>query len=248
MGAVIYGLRYALVALYTLIWGLPATLIGPFDRRGRIVCWIARGWIRWIFASCGVRVVAEGVENIDPRQSYVFMTNHQSVADVGAIVLTLPVDFNFVAKKELGWIPFFGWALASSVGVMIDRSNHARSVASLKRAAEKIRAGANVIIFPEGTRSPTGALQEFKSGGFHLAIQAGVPICPATVSGSRRIARKGSLRVERGALKIVYGKPIATEGLGAEDCQQLKARVRQAIQAGFDPAYQDPPGEDSRAA
>lgn len=244
----IYVLRYALIALYTLIWGLPATLIGPFDRRGRIVCWIARRWVRWIFATCGIRVEVEGVENIDPHKSYVFMSNHQSVADIGAIVSTLPADFNFVAKKELGWVPFFGWALASSVGVMVDRSNHARSLASLQRAAEKIRAGTNVIIFPEGTRSRSGALQEFKSGGFHLAIQAGVPVYPATVSGSRRIAPKGSLRVESGTVKIVYGKPIATEAMSVEDRGQLKAQVRRAIEAGFDPAFQNPPTEDPRAA
>jgi 1-acyl-sn-glycerol-3-phosphate acyltransferase len=170
---VIYVVRYLLIALYTVIWGLPATLIAPFDRGGRIICWIGRQWCSWIFATCGIRVVVEGLENVDPRQPYVFMNNHQSVADVGALVTTIPVDFGFIAKRELAWIPFFGWALALSVGIMIDRGNNERAVASLVKASDKVRAGTNVIIFPEGTRSPTGELRAFKSGGFHLAILAG---------------------------------------------------------------------------
>lgn len=238
----IYLIRYCLIALYTVIWGTPATLIGPFDRRGRIICWIGRQWVRWIFWTCGIRVDVEGLENIDASQAYVIMTNHQSVADIGAILLTLPMDFRFVAKKELGRIPFFGWALALSVGVMIDRGDNARSVASLKRAAEKIRGGANVIIFPEGTRSPTGVLGPFKSGGFHLALQAGVPVLPATVSGSHFITPKGSLRVESGVVKITYRKPIPTQGLGPEQRDILKEEVRAAIVAGYDPSLQWPTG------
>jgi len=102
-----------------------------------------------------------------------------------------------------------------------------------------VRRGANVILFPEGSRSPTGELRPFKSGGFHLAIQAGVPVVPATVSGSRRITPKHSLRVESGTVKIVYGKPIPTAGLDIEDREELKRKVREAILAGYDPAFQE---------
>lgn len=235
----IYAVRYALVVLYTIVWGVPATLIGPFDRGGRRVCWIGRNWVAWILASCGIRVESEGLENVDLRGPQIFMCNHQSVVDIAAIVRTVPVStFHFVAKKELGWIPLFGWALASSVGIMVDRGNRARAVASLRRGADRIRDGANVIIFPEGTRSPSGELAPFKSGGFHLAIQAGVPIVPVTVSGSHRITPKRSLRIESGTVKIVYGKPIDTRRFGVEDREALKQRVRDAIEAGYDPSYQ----------
>ncbi len=237
----IYVVRYALIALYTVLWGVPATLLGPFDRHGRMICFIARHWIGWIFWTCGIRVECEGLENLDPEQPYVLMGNHQSVVDIGALVLTLPRDFRFVAKRELAWIPFVGWALALSVGIMVDRGNRQRSVSSLRRAAERIRGGETVIIYPEGTRSPTGELRAFKSGGFHLAIQAQVPVLPVTVSGSKRITPKRSLRVERGTVKIVYGKPIPTRGLGTEDRQALKDEVRAAITAGFDPDFQDVP-------
>jgi 1-acyl-sn-glycerol-3-phosphate acyltransferase len=235
---VVYVLRYALIVIYTILWGVPASLIGPFDKSGRVICWIGRNWIRWILRTCGVRVVAEGLENVSLDRAQVLMNNHQSVFDVGALVATLPVDFRFVAKKELGYIPLFGWALASSVGIMIDRASNTKSVASLRAAAQRIREGANVIIFPEGTRSPSGVLQPFKSGGFHLAIQAQVPIVPVTISGSQAITPKGSLRVESGVVKIVYGKPIPTEGLGPDDRNDLKACVREAILSGFDPDLQ----------
>jgi 1-acyl-sn-glycerol-3-phosphate acyltransferase len=237
---VIYVVRYLLIALYTVIWAIPACLVGPFDRNGRLVCWIGRQWISWIFASCGIRVEVEGLENAELRRPQIFMANHQSAVDIGALVKTLPVDCHFVAKRELAWIPFFGWALALSVGILVDRGNRARAVESLKRGAEKVRRGTNVIIFPEGTRSATGELTAFKSGGFHLAIQAQVPIVPVTVSGSQRITPKRSLRVESGTVKVVYGKPILTEGLGVADREALKARVRSAILEGYDRRYQDP--------
>lgn len=235
----IYVFRYLLILVYTVLWGTLASAAAFFDRGGRFTCWVARNWIRWVVVSCGVRIECEGLENFDPGRPFVLMTNHQSVFDIAAIVLTLPTNFHFVSKKELAWIPFFGWALAwSGVGIMVDRSNRSRSVASLRAAAERIRGGANVIIFPEGTRSPTGELQAFKSGGFHLAIQAQVPVVPATVSGTLAITPRKSLRVESGRIKIRYGKPIPTEGLVEKDREALKVHVREAIQAGFDPELQ----------
>jgi 1-acyl-sn-glycerol-3-phosphate acyltransferase len=238
MISVVYVLRYLLVVVYTILWGVPATLIGPFDRSGHVICWIGRQWVSWILASCGIRVIAEGLENVDRHGPQIFMGNHQSVVDIAAIIHTVPVDFRFVAKKELGWIPLFGWALASSVGIMVDRGHRARAVASLQRGAQRVREGSNVIIFPEGTRSRDGRLGPFKSGGFHLALQAQVPIVPVTVSGSRPITPKHSLRIESGTVKIVYGKPLPTRGLGVDDREELKRRVREAIEAGYDPVFQ----------
>ena len=231
----IYLLRYGLLLVYTVFWGVIGLAIGLVERSGRGVLWVAKSWVGWIFASCGIRVEVEGlVENIDPAQPYVIMTNHQSVIDIGALIMTLPVEWGFVAKRELTWIPFFGWVLAIGGHVIIDRSNRERSVKSLRCAAERVRAGTNVIIFPEGPRSPSGTLASFKSGGFHLAIQARSPVLPATVSGSHRITPNHSLRLESGVVKIAYGKPIPTEGMGTEGREALKGAVRDAIEAGFD--------------
>jgi 1-acyl-sn-glycerol-3-phosphate acyltransferase len=234
----IHAIRYVLCAVYTVFWSVLALGMTFLDRSGESVVWILRRWIGWVLPTCGVRVVHEGTEHVDPRRSYVFMANHQSLFDTAVLIHTLPVSFRFVAKRELTRIPFFGWALAASDHVLIDRSHRERSVRSLRRAAERIRTGTSVIIFPEGTRSSTGELGEFKSGGFHLAIEAQVPILPVTVSGTRRITPKHSLRIESGVVKVVYGKPIETRGLELEERKALKDVVRRAIEQGFDPAYQ----------
>jgi 1-acyl-sn-glycerol-3-phosphate acyltransferase len=95
-----------------------------------------------------------------------------------------------------------------------------------------------VIVFPEGTRSPTGGMGEFKSGGFHLALEAQVPILPATVSGSFQLIPKRSLKVKSGTIKVVYGKPLPTRGLGVDHRHGLKDRVREAIESGYDAEFQ----------
>ena len=232
----IYAVRYALIVLYTVFWGVVGSIAALFS--GEAAVWVARHWIGWIFGTCGVRVVVEGLEHVDPSRPCIVMANHQSVLDIGALVLSVPGSWRFVAKRELVWVPFFGWVLGLSDQILIPRGDRARAVASLRRAAERIRQGARVIIFPEGTRSPTGHMRAFKSGGFHLAIQSQVRIQPATVSGSFDLVPRRSLKVRSGTIKVVFGPPIATEGLEIEDRQLLKERVRKAIEQGYDYSMQ----------
>jgi 1-acyl-sn-glycerol-3-phosphate acyltransferase len=146
-----------------------------------------------------------------------------------------------VAKKELVRVPIFGWCLLTTGQIIIDRGNREKAVRSLERAAARIRAGASVIAFPEGTRSAAGSLRPFKSGPFHLAVAAQVPIIPVTVSGSQRITPKGSLNAQAGTVRIVFGKPIPTRGVRLDERNELKARVRAAIAAGYDVELQGPP-------
>ena len=205
----IYVVRYLAFLLYTGFWGLVMIVLALVDRSGDTAFWAARRWGSWIAGTCGIRVEAEGLEHVAPGRPCVLMTNHQSSADVLALVQTLPgEDWRFVAKRQLTWIPVFGQALRVHGHVIVDRHSNRRAVASLRAAAERIRGGLRVVIFPEGTRSPTGELLPFKSGGFHLALQAGVPIVPATISGSQRVNPFRSLRIESGAMKVVYGEPI----------------------------------------
>jgi 1-acyl-sn-glycerol-3-phosphate acyltransferase len=234
----IYAYRYFLVLVFTVFWGLIGMVLGLIDRSGEGVIWVARNWMTWVLKGCGIRIVAEGLENFDATRPHVFMSNHQSVIDIAALVFTLPCSFRFVAKKELAYIPFFGWSMALGGHILIDRSNRTKALRSLDRAAGQIRGGTNVIIFPEGTRSQVGRLQKFKKGGFHLAIQSQVPIVPVSVSGTHRITPKRSLRIESGEVKIRYGKPIPTAGMTAADRHALAEEVREAIRRGFDPAYQ----------
>lgn len=237
---VIYVLRYLLISIYTIVWGTIGVTIAPLDRSGRASSWVARSWIRWVLWSCRISVRAEGLENLRQAAPCVIMANHQSVFDIAAIVAILPVHWKFVAKRELLWIPFFGWALALGRQVVIDRGQRERALRSLAHAARRMREERfSVVIFPEGTRSREARLGPFKSGGFHMAIEAGVPIVPATVSGSQRITPKHSLRVESGVIGLRFGAPISTRGRESREARRaLQDEVRQAIEAGFDPALQ----------
>ncbi len=225
--------QFALVGIYTVAVGVPIIAASFFDG-GRTMLVLGRVWVRWILATFRVRVDVDGLENVPTHAPIILMANHQSPADIAAIVSTLPVSvqWRFVAKKELVRVPIFGQALVASGHIIIDRGNRERAVASLHRAAGRIRAGISVIVFPEGTRSPDGHLRRFKSGPFHLAVEAQVPIVPITVSGSQLITPRGELRVRAGRVKIVYGKPIPTRGVAIADRKLLKARVRDAIARG----------------
>ena len=236
----IYVLRYLWIVLCTVLWGTAALAGLVFDRSGEVVIHCGRRWIDWILRGCGIRVEVEGLENVRRDGPQIFMPNHQSALDVAAVIRAIPVSFRFVAKKEVTRIPFIGWAAIGGGHIIVDRADNAQAVARLKEAAGRIRDGTNVIIFPEGTRSVTGRLRPFKSGGFHLAIQSQVPVVPVSVSGARLLTPKRSLKVRSGRLKVVIGKPIPTRGLTVDDRHALKDRVRDALLAGFDPALQGP--------
>jgi 1-acyl-sn-glycerol-3-phosphate acyltransferase len=238
-GGVLYVLRYLWVVLCTVVWGIVALIAVLLDRSGDAVVWCGRRWIEWILWGCRIRVETAGLEHVDREHPQIFMANHQSALDVAAVLMAVPVQFRFVGKREIKRIPFVGWAAMGGGHILIDRGDNASAVARLKEAAGRIRGGTNVVVFPEGTRSTTRGLRPFKSGGFHLAIQSGVPIVPVSVSGSRRLVPKRSLRVHSGCLKVVIGRPIPTRGLGVDDRHALKARVAEALVAGFDPELQE---------
>jgi 1-acyl-sn-glycerol-3-phosphate acyltransferase len=236
-------LRLFLVGLYTIVIGPPIITAGLIGRTSDLVYPLARAWIRWILRTFRIRIEVSGLEHVPTHAPVIFMSNHQSLVDIAAIVQTLPrtQSWRFVAKKELTRVPIFGQALIATGQIIIDRGDREKAVASLKHAAERIRAGVSVIVFPEGTRSPSGSLRPFKSGPFHLALEAQVPIIPVTVSGTQRITPKGSLVVHPGTARIVYGKPIPTRGLVVGERRLLKARVREAIIEGYDLAHQGSP-------
>jgi 1-acyl-sn-glycerol-3-phosphate acyltransferase len=232
-------LQLCAVAIYTVVIG-PPIILASFVDGGRTMMRLGRVWLQWILRTFRVRVDVSGLENVPTHAPVILMSNHQSLVDIAAIVLTLPRTqrWRFVAKKELTRVPIFGQALVASGHIIIDRGDREKAVVSLRRAAERIRSGTTVIVFPEGTRSPDGHLRHFKSGPFHLAVEAQVPVVPVTVSGSQRITPKGELIVHPGTVKIRYGKPIPTRGTRLEERKLLADRVRDAIAQGYDIAYQ----------
>ena len=191
-------------------------------------------WHRQFFAVCGIERRITGWEALpaeiqEGRQPAVFMGNHQSQLDPPYLLGAIPVHAVYIAKKELKWVPFIGWAAAAAGAIFIDRSNRERAVESLHQAALKVRAGRNVVIFPEGTRTRTGELLPFKKGGFNLAMDAGVPVVPFAIQGGFRILPKGGRRVRPGLYEVRFGAPVDPSALAGRDA--LMDEVRERIQA-----------------
>ncbi|RLB43180.1 MAG: 1-acyl-sn-glycerol-3-phosphate acyltransferase [Deltaproteobacteria bacterium] len=210
------------------LWGL---MLIPFDRNGRLIHFLAAvPWAKAILWYCGVKVVTNGLENVDPRVPRIYMTNHQSYLDVFGLLSVLPVDFKFLMKQELMKIPLLGFAMRRAGYIGIERDDPRKAVASMKAAAERIRKGASVLIFPEGTRSKDGTLQSFKRGGFNLALRAGCEIIPIGLSGSGRLLPKGSFRVRKGVFAISVGRPIDVSRYRKKTIDLLMDEVRAAIQ------------------
>lgn len=194
-----------------------------------------RWWGRTICRLVKVRVRLEGLEHIDPGQTYIFAGNHASQFDIFAFQGYFPYDFRWIAKKELFALPVFGQAMHRVGYIAVDRSHGRQAVKSLDDAAARIAAGKSVLIFPEGTRSADGRLQEFKAGAILLAIKAGVPIVPVGFNGSHAVLPKGKLLARAGEIVLRIGRPIPTQGFSAKDKHRLAEDLHRAVAELLDP-------------
>ncbi len=198
--------------------------------------YIGKFWARLNILLSGVRIEVENIDVIDRQSTYVVMCNHQSYYDVWALIGFLPLQLRWVIKKELRKIPIFGLGCERMGQIFIDRSNPEKAYKSLESAGQKIRNGASVVFFPEGTRSPDGRLLPFKKGGFKIALAAGVPILPATVVGSKDVLPKKSLRLMPGTIRLIIHEPIPLTGWSEANMEGLMDTVKKTIQAGLDTA------------
>ncbi len=218
------------IVLHTIFICIWSVFLAPFDTKGDIIHRYAGiPWARIILWICGVKVIVKGIERIDPSRPRIYMSNHQSYFDIMALLAHLPVNFKFIMKQELMRIPLFGFVVKRARYIGIERSQPKKALKSMNEAAGKIRDGASVLIFPEGTRSVDGRLQEFKKGGFNLAFRSGCEIVPIAISDSYRIVPKGSLKINRGTFHIHFGEPISTADYNKRDLNALMDRVREAM-------------------
>ena len=216
------------IAVYTVALGTLSLLSSVVDRRGWLAHRCARAWSWLILATTGVLVTADGLARIDRRRTYVFVSNHQSIYDIPVIFASLPFQLRIIAKESLGRFPFLGWHLRRSGHLLVDRS-HPDRAGILRRWKALVGEGLSVIVFPEGTRSPDGRVGPFKAGSFLLAIEAGLPLVPLTVDGSRHVMAKGRLTTRPGHVRLVVHDPIATDGLVPADARDLAGRVRDIV-------------------
>lgn len=227
---------WLLIAALTLFFGGGAVVCLPWTRKDRHYVWFQRNWGRMIVRCSGIGFAVEGIDRLDPGRPYVFMANHQSYFDVFCLSAALPHAFKYVAKRELLFLPFFGQVLWATGHVIVNRGRHAAAVAAMDRAAGRIRGGTSILVFPEGTRSRDGRLSPFKKGGFLLAQAAGVAVVPVSITGTRPMMPKGSLRFSRTDVRLVVGAPVESAGLSTEE---LMAQVRQEMAANFAPGTEE---------
>jgi len=217
----------------TLVLGFLAFVTYPFDRKGKVVHLYARLWGKAALFATRVKVRVEGLENLNGKGPYIFMSNHQGYYDIFALLGNLPIQFKWLAKKELFSIPFLGWTMAAAGYIRIDREGTRETVKAMNQAARRIREGLSVVIFPEGSRSPDGSIQPFKKGGFTLAIKSKVPIVPIAISGSREIMPKERLTASPGEIRIRVGAPIDIQNYSMKDRNSLMKKVRESILESF---------------
>lgn len=228
----LYSLKLALIILITLPAAFFTILFGFLDRHGKRVYTISRCWTWTILKIGGIDLNVQGLSHLDPRRPYIFMANHQSNIDIPVLVQSLTgFQLRWLAKKELLWVPLFGWALWAARHIIVDRTKGTGALRSLIRAKERIENGISVVVFPEGTRSEDGKLLPFKRGGFLLAVKARTPIVPVTIAGSGAVLRKRDWRVNNGGVRVTIGRPVSVENYRSGDLRALAAQVRELMEA-----------------
>jgi 1-acyl-sn-glycerol-3-phosphate acyltransferase len=218
---------------HTVVMATISLVVWPLDRTGEMQHWCARWWCRLIAWSIFARIHVHGVENLSADQNYVYMANHSSLIDIPALFACLPYQFRIMAKKELFYVPFMGWHLWTAGNFPIDRSDPRKTARSLRGVIDGVKRGKSLAVFPEGTRTPDGRLQEFKSGAFKIALRAGVPIVPISIRGTFKLLPKTTLAPRPGRVDVIIGEPIDTFGYSERNLNELIGRTRAAIEANL---------------
>jgi 1-acyl-sn-glycerol-3-phosphate acyltransferase len=221
-----------LIALYTIVLGTISLVSTLFDRTGDTGHWCARTWSTLILKTTGVRVTVRGLEQLDPRRSYVLAANHQSIYDIPIVFASIPLQLRIVAKASLGMIPFLGWHLRRTGHLLVDRKHPGASI--VQKMRRLVSESHSLIVFPEGTRSVDGRVDRFKKGSFMVAIDAKLPVVPVSISGSRHIMAKGRLMVRPGEVQLTIHAPISTEALRRNELIEFGERVRELVVGGVD--------------
>ncbi len=220
------------VTIYTIVLGTASLLSTFFDRRGDFGHRCARAWSRLILATTGVRVRVAGLERLDPSRTYVFAANHQSIYDIPILFASLPFQLRIVAKASLGRLPFLGWHLRRTGHLLVDRSKPGAGI--VKKMRRLVGEHHSLIVFPEGTRSVDGSVGRFKGGSFVLACDAGLPVVPVSIAGSRHVMKKGELLVRPGSVTLTLHAPIDTSAVPRDAVRDLAADVRENVRRTVD--------------
>src|ERR1044072_1863730 len=206
------------------------------DKHDLVYPWALFGARRWLELS-GVRVKVTGLELLDPKQTYVFVSNHRSYLDTAAMFIYTGRRIGLLAKKELLKVPVLGVGMGFVNVMAIDRTNRENAIRTTEAAEKRIQSGVSFAVFVEGTRAKPGELLPFKKGAFYMVRQAGVPVVPVAVRHSAVLMGKGTGEARAGTLEMVLLPPVETAGIETdEDMSRLVASVRAsiAVELGYD--------------
>jgi len=217
----------------TLFFGSLAVLLLFFinPKTTSFLCGVI--WARLNAYLTPMLVKVAGKNNIDKKQSYIIVSNHQSHYDIFVLYGWLGVDFKWVMKQELRKIPALGAACERIGHIFIDRSNHETAMASINAAKKKIVNGTSLLLFPEGTRSMDGKIGNFKKGAFRLAVDLGLPILPITIIGTKDILPAKNLNLFPGTARMIIHKPVALDQAD-DNLERLMETTREIIKSGLE--------------
>ena len=234
-GAARCALGWGVLAADTVLAGSAVSATSYLDEEGELAYKIGCQWCRFNLALMGAQVTTEGFDKLKSMSSCVVMANHQSHLDTWALAGALSGQFRWIMKQELRKIPFFGSACQRVGHIFVQRGKSESARRSMAQAAKRIANGTSVVFYPEGTRSMTGELGKFKTGGFRLAMQAGVDLLPVTISGTYDLLPPKTWRYRTGKIHLCAADPIPTKNRSPDnpaDLAELMQLTRTAIEAG----------------
>jgi 1-acyl-sn-glycerol-3-phosphate acyltransferase len=194
---------------------------------------IARKWAQSAIASNGSEIKVIGNENVPASGGVLFIANHQSNFDIPILIGFVPRDKGFIAKHEMLKIPVFSRWMRYLGCLFIDRGDARQSLKVLNEAAERLKQGHSLVIFPEGTRSKDGTVGQFKSGSLKIAVKANVPIVPITINGSMNIMPKGTSFIKSACVEVIVSPPLILDELPDKDTNLIAEKVRSIIVANL---------------
>ncbi len=194
-----------------------------------------KGAIRIAQKILGMRLDVSGLEHVDKKASYVFMSNHLSAIDGPLLFMLIPQAIRVILKKESFRIPVVGQSMKLVGFIPVDRKGIRGGKRSIDRAVRMIREKRHsFLIFPEGTRSRDGMLQPFKRGGFFLALNSHVPVAPVSIQGTFELMPKGAFFIRKGEVRVRFHPPVPVRGFDRDSLPQLVDKVKKIILSGLD--------------
>ena len=214
----------------TIPCGLATLAVAAVASHSLLIDRIIRLWARTLVNAAGIELHSENLEVLDPKQRYILVSNHYSYFDIPCILAAVHQPIRFMAKVSLFKIPIFGWAIGRAGFIPIDRKNRKTAVKSFDLAAQRIKKGNTIVVFPEEGRSREKTMRPFQRGAFLLALKSEVPMVPIAVDGTFEVFRVGAKRVTPGKVTVKAATPIPTAGLTLRDKDRLSAESRDAIE------------------